>query len=205
MGVQYSHLRSITVMVCKDCKALNFPGCKSHKQLLSLSYGVEGIHTRCGGSRCEVNTQQSKWKYLCANCSKNDFDVFRVTMDEKHIESATSAFVRRSGIADTKIAKYQSSLLICTACSYAALPIINDRLCVHDMAHQLIDDSGQAVDLNSWKSRFLHCVDKCAGSTRPELVGSIQVVIIYSELEYARKRIKYSPPPKQLICQFPLW
>jgi hypothetical protein len=85
--------------------------------------------------------------------------------------------------------KLATCLLICTECSATLFPIINDKLCVSNSTGQIVDQAGQAVDLALWQNHFAHCHDKCPGKSHDSL-ARIDVVLMFSELDYAKKKLK---------------
>jgi hypothetical protein len=80
--------------------------------------------------------------------------------------------------------------LICTECSATLFPIINDKLCVANSTGQLVDEAGQAVDLALWQNHFTHCHERCPGTKGREFLARIDIVLMFSELDYAKKKIK---------------
>ncbi len=80
--------------------------------------------------------------------------------------------------------------MICTECSATLFPIINDKLCVANSTGQLVDEAGQAVDLALWQNHFTHCHERCPGTKGREFLARIDIVLMFSELDYAKKKIK---------------
>lgn len=188
MGVEYSTFRPITAAVCGQCRILNFPGCRNHKQLLSLPYGVDSVSTRCSGARCDVNTAKSR--FPCVGCACKNHDIYRITLSDKELERAIVAFKHRCGVKEPAQVKLATCLLICTECSATLFPIINDKLCVANSTGQLVDEAGQAVDLALWQNHFTHCHERCPGTKGREFLARIDIVLMFSELDYAKKKIK---------------
>lgn len=91
-------------------------------------------------------------------------------------------------------AKFATCMLLCTECSATVFPIISYKLCVANSTGQIVDEAGQAVDLALWQQHFTHCSEKCPGNKGREFLARIDTTLIFSELDYAKKKIKPTPP-----------
>jgi len=198
MGITTSTFRPITIARCSNCSMLNFPGCGRHGRLLAASYGGDGLHTRCSGPRCVVNT--AKCKFSCAGCKAQLQDFYRVTISSVEIQRGHTALAQycsslRSSLKKVADFRFSTCLLICGHCSAAMFPIIERNLCSVNAAGQLVDDSGRSVNVDSWKRHFVHCHDKCPGlSNPPGFLLRIDTKLMLSELLFAKnKSISVAP------------
>jgi hypothetical protein len=166
----------IAIGICQSCRALNFPGCTNHQQLLTaaddtLSFPTSPqttsppLHAACAGGRsgtCGISTRTSK--YSCADCRGSQLKWYRVVLCEGEIDYLRRTFASHfRGSADQAVSASdrlpRHVLLICRTCLSLSFPGSNRQLCSLNNTNMLTVDNGPA-QLASWFPTHPH-VDGC--------------------------------------------
>jgi len=178
----------VTAAVCKQCNAVNFLGCREHRELLTRVYAKDEVHTTCSHKKCTTNSYASK--FPCVSCKGTVYDVYRLTVSKNEVDGTVGAFHKRAGGKAITGMRMASSLLACMECSCLVFPVIGKRLCVLDPGSgQLLDGDDQPVDLMNWKAKLPHCKKRCPGTGNGPF-ARIDVRLDFGELEFLQDMLK---------------
>jgi thiol-disulfide isomerase/thioredoxin len=163
--------RKIAVLICSSCGYLEFPGCTTHKSLLTqpLPGGVVG----CAGKGCNTNTRTG-WP-ACRKCPG------RYTVNFWNLQ-VNEAFFARSNIQRDMV---QTCILICSRCSTLTFPGNNSGLVSYNSGYVTDYSTGAILSIGSWFGSFDHNDSRC--SIRDFSI--IPVVLSREEANYVSETI----------------
>jgi len=127
---------NVGVLICPDCRYIEFPGCGVHASLLTVKKG--NGHMACSGcvkdeeedeslknnllSHIAATDVSSPWCEACRNCNKVKADPYCYIWNEEEADKASEA------VKSEREDMVTFTFLVCSVCKVVHYPILNERL-----------------------------------------------------------------------------
>ncbi len=177
-------------LLCPEpsCRALEFPGCRDHKQLYSRETVENGRTLHVGCSSCQGRHTDNLLPFMkaCRECRRVKAKAFVWQMQ---IDLAEGLGAAAAGYTAKKL---DTCLIHCKACKATTFPLDKvGKLCTFKQ-DRLYDASGRVVSLDFLKAQLQHVYTPCRGTGGDDVV-SLAVKLPREEASYLTENIGNTP------------
>eukprot|EP01028_Stygiella_incarcerata_P013801 TRINITY_DN8479_c0_g1_i1.p1 TRINITY_DN8479_c0_g1~~TRINITY_DN8479_c0_g1_i1.p1 ORF type:complete len:467 (+),score=69.24 TRINITY_DN8479_c0_g1_i1:94-1494(+) len=173
--MSFTYHRTV-VGICRHCKAANFPGCATHRCLLSAR--LKDHDVKCSAPGCMVSTDGKTATYRCSLCSGvNCFEWHHIVLAEEEADYGATAI---------SVPSLAHGIIRCRICKTASFPgMSSSELCSYSPEKGFSDRTGRHLPLAGWAGSHMH-VDHCPCAGSVDCLEILQVQITRDELQYLK-------------------